>query len=67
MVEDIIDSGLTMSQVLPWLKSLGAASVKLAALLVKREAMKVDVQIDYIGFEIKSLFVIGYGKFFLNH
>lgn len=61
VVEDIIDTGLSMQHILQQLHSLQPASVKVATLLVKREAMKVPVQVDYVGFEIESRFVLGYG------
>ena len=61
IVEDIIDSGLTLS----WLKSnlaaRGAASVEVVALLRKPEAAKVDVEVMLVGFDIPNEFVVGYG------
>jgi len=61
IVEDIIDSGLTLS----WLKSnlaaRGAASVEIVALLRKPEAAKVDVEVMLVGFDIPNEFVVGYG------
>jgi hypoxanthine phosphoribosyltransferase len=61
IVEDIIDTGMSMQHILQQVRSLSPASVKVATLLVKREAIKVPVQIDYVGFEIESRFVLGYG------
>jgi hypoxanthine phosphoribosyltransferase len=61
VVEDIIDTGLSMQHILQQVSNLNPASVKVATLLVKREAVKVPVQIDYVGFEIESKFVLGYG------
>ena len=61
VVEDIVDTGTTLSKFLPGLKARGAASVKLAALLSKPEARKHEVTIDYLGFEIPNDFVVGYG------
>jgi hypoxanthine phosphoribosyltransferase len=61
VVEDIIDSGLTLSWLLRNLKSRGPASVGVVALLRKPEALKVDVPVDHVGFDIPSEFVVGYG------
>ncbi|GAA2000085.1 hypoxanthine phosphoribosyltransferase [Microbacterium ulmi] len=61
IVEDIIDSGLTLSWLLENFESRGAASVEVFALLRKPEAAKVDVYCKYLGFEIPNEFVIGYG------
>jgi hypoxanthine phosphoribosyltransferase len=61
VVEDIIDSGLTLSWLLRNLKSRGPASVGVVALLRKPEALKVEVPVDHIGFDIPSEFVVGYG------
>jgi hypoxanthine phosphoribosyltransferase len=61
LVEDIIDSGLTLSWLMSNLTSRGAASVEVCTLLRKPEAAKVDVRVRYVGFEIPSEFVIGYG------
>ena len=61
VVEDIVDTGLTLSYLLANLKSRGAASVKLAALLDKFERREKEVPIDYLGFPIPDEFVVGYG------
>ncbi|MBX3088574.1 MAG: hypoxanthine phosphoribosyltransferase, partial [Cryobacterium sp.] len=61
IVEDIIDSGLTLSWLLANLRSRGAKSVDILALLRKPDAAKVDVEVKYVGFEIPSRFVVGYG------
>src|SRR6218665_1678998 len=61
IVEDIIDSGLTLSWLRENLESRGAASVEICALLRKPEAAKVDVDVRYVGFEIPNHFVVGYG------
>src|SRR3954452_3867284 len=61
IVEDIIDSGLTLSWLLENFESRGPASVEVLALLRKPEAAKVHVPCRYIGFEIPNEFVIGYG------
>jgi hypoxanthine phosphoribosyltransferase len=61
VVEDIIDSGLTLSWLLQNLKSRDPASVEVCALLRKPEAVKVPIDVRYIGFDIPNEFVIGYG------
>jgi hypoxanthine phosphoribosyltransferase len=61
VVEDIVDTGLTLSYLMANLKSRGAATVKLAALLDKIERRQREVQIDYLGFQIPDHFVVGYG------
>jgi hypoxanthine phosphoribosyltransferase len=61
VVEDIVDTGLTLSYLLANLKSRGAESVKLAALLDKFERREKEVPIDYLGFKIPDEFVVGYG------
>jgi hypoxanthine phosphoribosyltransferase len=61
VVEDIVDTGLTLSYLLANLKSRGAASVKLAALLDKYDRRERVVPIDYLGFKIPDKFVVGYG------
>ena len=66
VVEDIVDTGLTLSYLLANLKSRGAASVKLAALLDKFERREKEVPIDYLGFRIPDKFVVGYGLDFAD-
>ena len=61
IVEDIIDSGLTLSWLLENFASRGAESVEVFALLRKPEAAKVHVDCKYIGFDIPNEFVVGYG------
>ncbi|AOZ73184.1 hypoxanthine phosphoribosyltransferase [Boudabousia tangfeifanii] len=61
IVEDIIDSGLTLSWLVRNLENRGAASVKIAAALRKKEAAKVEVDVEYLGFDIPNDFVVGYG------
>ena len=61
IVEDIIDSGLTLSWLVSNLKARGAASVEIAALLRKPEAAKVEVDVLLVGFDIPNEFVVGYG------
>ena len=61
IVEDIIDSGLTLSWLLSNLRSRGPATVEVATMLRKPDAAKVDVDVRYVGFEIPNEFVVGYG------
>jgi hypoxanthine phosphoribosyltransferase len=61
VVEDILDSGLTLSWLLKNLTSRGPASVEVFTLLRKPDAMKVNVNPRYIGFDIPNEFVVGYG------
>jgi hypoxanthine phosphoribosyltransferase len=61
IVEDIIDSGLTLSWLQANLSSRGPASVEVLTLLRKPDAAKVDVDVRYIGFDIPNEFVVGYG------
>ena len=61
IVEDIVDTGLTMQEVLGQLASKKPASIKIMTLLYKPDALKVPLKIDYAGFEIENKFVIGFG------
>lgn len=61
LVEDIVDTGHTLNTILGLLRFRGARSVRLCALLDKKEAREVEIPIDYSGFEIENLFVVGYG------
>ena len=61
VVEDIVDSGRTLSYLLEMFKSRGAADVKLCTLLDKPDRRVVDVNVDYTGFQIPDAFVVGYG------
>ena len=61
IVEDIIDSGLTLSWLIANLKARGAASVEIVALLRKPAAAKVEVDVMLVGFDIPNEFVVGYG------
>ena len=61
VVEDIVDSGLTLSWLLKYLESRSAASVEVVTLLRKPDAIKVEVPVRYIGFDIPNEFVVGYG------
>ena len=61
IVEDIIDSGLTLSWLMSNLSSRGPASVEVCTLLRKPDAITVDVPVRYVGFDIPNEFVVGYG------
>jgi hypoxanthine phosphoribosyltransferase len=61
IVEDIVDSGLTLSYLLRTLKARNPKSLEVCALLTKPERRKVDLPIRYVGFEIPNRFAIGYG------
>ena len=61
IVEDILDSGLTLSYIKGLLESRGPRSIRIATLLDKPSRRKVDLQADYIGFSVPDEFVIGYG------
>jgi hypoxanthine phosphoribosyltransferase len=61
IVEDIIDSGLTLSWLLKNLESRNPATLRVCTLLRKPEAIKVEVPVEYVGFEIPNEFVVGYG------
>jgi hypoxanthine phosphoribosyltransferase len=61
IVEDIIDSGLTLSWLLKNLSTRNPASIEVVALLRKPDAVKVDVPVKYLGFDIANDFVVGYG------
>ena len=61
IVEDIVDSGLTLSWIKANLESRRAASVEICTLLRKPDAAKVDVDVRYVGFDIPNEFVVGYG------
>ena len=61
VVEDVIDSGRTLNWLIRNMRSRGPASVEVCALLRKPEAAQVDVPVKYVGFDIASEFVVGYG------
>jgi hypoxanthine phosphoribosyltransferase len=61
VIEDIIDTGKTLSEFLPQLIHQQAKSLKVCSLLHKKEATKYPIEIDYLGFVIPDLFVVGYG------
>ncbi|WP_102693364.1 hypoxanthine phosphoribosyltransferase [Rummeliibacillus pycnus] len=61
IIEDIIDSGLTLSYLVDLFKYRKAKSIKIVTLLDKPSGRKVDLQADYVGFEVPDAFVVGYG------
>jgi len=61
IVEDIVDTGLTLNYLLRLLRARGPRSIKVATLLSKPARRLVDAPVDYIGFTIEDLFVVGYG------
>lgn len=61
IVEDIVDTGLTLDYIIDNLKTRRPASLRTCALLNKHERRKVDVRLDYVGFDIPNKFVVGYG------
>lgn len=61
LVEDIVDTGLSMRYLVDKMKEKNPASVKVVTLLHKKEATKHHIDIDYVGFQIPTLFVLGYG------
>lgn len=61
VVEDIIDSGNTLSRLIPILRERKPNSIKVTTLLDKPDRRETDVDVDYVGFEIEDKFVVGYG------
>lgn len=61
LIEDIVDTGLSLSYMIKKMKEKHPLSVSVVTLLHKEEATKYDVEIDYVGFKIKNEFVLGYG------
>ncbi len=60
-IEDVIDSGVTMSKLIPMFRERSAKSVKLCALIDKRERRETSIEIDYAGFVLDRGFIVGYG------
>ncbi|PZF72237.1 hypoxanthine phosphoribosyltransferase [Taibaiella soli] len=67
IMEDIIDTGKTLSSFIPDLIHRQPASLRIATFLTKPEALKYDVKADYVGFEIPDKFVVGYGLDYDGH
>jgi len=67
IIEDIVDTGLTLDYLIRMLKSRNPNSLKVCALLNKKERRQIDVPIDYCGFDIPDKFVVGYGLDFNDY
>lgn len=67
IIEDIIDTGYTMENMLSQLSLLEPAEIKVVTLLLKPKALKVDVQMDYVALEIPNDFIVGYGLDYDGH
>lgn len=61
IIEDIVDTGNTLAKILPTLQQQNPASLKIASLLVKPEALQNRLKVDYVGMEIPNEFIVGYG------
>jgi hypoxanthine phosphoribosyltransferase len=61
ILEDIVDTGITMRNCINQMKNLGAAEVIIATLLFKPQSLKEDIKLDYVGIEIPNDFIVGYG------
>jgi hypoxanthine phosphoribosyltransferase len=61
VIEDIVDSGLTLSYIMSSLRARRPASLKCCALLLKPDSLKTEIEPDYLGFKIGNEFVVGYG------
>lgn len=61
VVEDIVDTGITMEKIISSLQSKGAKSIKIATFLQKPEALQRDIQVDYVAMKIPTDFIVGYG------
>lgn len=67
LLEDIVDSGLTMEQTLAFFEDRGPKSVEIATLLLKPESLEKELRLKYVGFEIPEKFVVGYGLDYDGH
>jgi hypoxanthine phosphoribosyltransferase len=61
VLEDIVDSGITIADTIEQIKTKNPAEIKIATLLLKPDALKTKVQLDYVGIEIPNDFIVGYG------
>ncbi|MFV0553732.1 MAG: hypoxanthine phosphoribosyltransferase [Mangrovibacterium sp.] len=61
VLEDIVDTGITIHKVIEQLQALNPAEIKIATLLLKPDALQKEVKIDYVGLEIPTKFIVGYG------
>ena len=67
VLEDIVDSGITINNILEQLRKMKPAEVKIATLLLKPDALRMEVQLDYVGLEIPNDFIVGYGLDYDGH
>ena len=67
IVEDIIDTGITMERILDSLKAKGAKDIKVATFLQKPDALQRDIPIDYVAMKIPNQFIVGYGLDYDGH
>ena len=67
IIEDIIDTGLTLEHVIGHLREMGAKEVRIASLLFKPDAFRGDYPVDYLGMEIPNEFIVGYGLDYNKH
>lgn len=67
IVEDIVDTGITLSYLLEYLKARKASSIEIVALLNKEARRKSDISVKYVGFEVPDEFIIGYGIDYAEH
>ncbi len=61
LIEDIVDTGHTLAKIIPTFLERNPASLKIASLLLKPQALQTDVTVDYVGMEIPNEFIVGYG------
>ncbi|MFV0291258.1 MAG: hypoxanthine phosphoribosyltransferase [Mangrovibacterium sp.] len=61
ILEDIVDTGITIQRVVEQLQTMNPATIKIATLLLKPDALQRDVKLDYVGLEIPTKFIVGYG------
>jgi len=61
VLEDIVDSGITIAKTIEQIKAKNPAEIKIATLLLKPDALQTEIQLDYIGIEIPNDFIVGYG------
>ena len=67
IIEDIVDTGLTMERILEQLRLMKAADVMIATLLMKPEAFRGSYKVDYVGIEISNDFIVGFGLDYNKH